>query len=133
MTKFYQLLKDMPFHAKGSLLVCADKWYIWETGLTTEQYALPVEIVENCPEWFEEAFPNWVQNEPCWFISFSGIVVRDYFDRNKHSALARFGNLFKSEADAEIMNTKLSEIFEPFADVVPQPSDAQVSSPSSSE
>jgi len=116
MKRYYKLLKDMPYHAKDSLLNSASKWYIWETGPTGSQYSLPAEVVENCPDWFEEVFPNWIQNEPCWFLSFNGMVVSEYFDRDRHSSLARCGNLFKSHEDAEMMNVKVQQIFQPFAD-----------------
>lgn len=114
--QFYKLLKDMPHHKAGSLLIKTNTAYIWETGAPNEQYALGAEIVENNEEWFEETFPNWVQNEPCWFLSFNGLVVRDHFDRNQHSTLARFGNLFKSAEDAELMLEKIKQVFQPFAD-----------------
>jgi len=106
----------MPFHSKGELLIKSGTYYIWEVGAPSTQYALPVEIVENSEEWFEEAFPNWAQNEPCWFVTFNGLIAHDYFKRTEHSSLARFGNLFKSKEDAEIAQAKLSEIFSPFAD-----------------
>lgn len=114
--QFYKLLQDMPHHKAGELLVKTNTAYVWEIGSPHEQYALGAEIVENTPEWFEETFPNWVQNEQCWFLSFNGLVVRDYFDRNKHSAIARFGNLFKSAEDAEVMLEKVKQILQPFAD-----------------
>lgn len=114
--QYYKLLKDMPFHASGELLVKAGNFYIFEQGQPFQQYALPVELVEQCEEWFEETFPNWVQNEPCWYITMNGIIVHDYFNRTTHSSYARFGNLFKSKPDAEIAFAKISEIFQPFTD-----------------
>ena len=106
----------MPLHAKGSLLVGAGSWYIWELGTNETQYSLPSELVEKCEDWFEEAFPNWVQGEPCWFLTFNGMVANDHFDRNKHSSLARCGNLFKSHDDAELMNVRMLQLFQPFVD-----------------
>lgn len=113
--QYYKLLQDMPFHTKDELLVKSGPFYIWETGPAYQQYALPAEMVENCKEWFEEAFPNWSQNEPCWFITMNGIIANDYFDREKHSSYARFGNMFKSKQDAEIAFSKISEVFQPFS------------------
>lgn len=116
--QYYMLLKDMPFHSKGELLVksMTANVYIWETGTPVQQYAMSAEIVENNSDWFEEVFPNWTQNEPCWFLSFNGMIIHDYFDRAKHSTFTRFGNMFKSKEDAEIALEKIKPIFQPFVD-----------------
>ena len=113
MVKHYKLLKDMPHHPKGDLLTWAgvsSNVYIWEYGV---QYAIPAEVVENTEDWFEEAFPEWVQNEPCWYLTLNGIVAKDYFRREDHSTLYRFGNLFKSENDANLALAQIQRILLP--------------------
>jgi hypothetical protein len=113
MVKYYEILKDMPHHVKGDLLTWTGQnsnVYIWEFG---EQYSLPAEIVETTEDWFKEAFPEWIQNEPCYYITLNGIVAKDYFRREDHSTLHRFGNMFKSEQDANLALSQISQILLP--------------------
>ena len=109
MMRHYKLKKELPYHQIGEYLIGSggDKgFYIWEYG---KQYALQAELIENSPEWFEEDFPDWTQNEPCHYLTLNGMIISEYFNREKHSSLVRYGNIFKNKSDAELANMRIRQ------------------------
>ena len=99
--KFYKTLQNLPGHNAGDTLISAQMYYVWESDPV---YTLNKEVVENFPEWFERIYPEFKNGDEIWYISFNGMIIRDEFDRTKHTSLVEFGNIFRNEKSASEMH-----------------------------
>ena len=106
--KYYKLKKDLPGHIIGDVLMQASDFYFWEKGV---QYSMPADIIENFPKWFEKLILEYQEGEDIWYLSLNGLIISDSFQRDKHSSLIQYGNIFTSEEDAIKYNNKIKLIF----------------------
>ena len=107
--KQYKALKDFPGHKSGDILLLAVDFYMWENE---PYYSFPTDVVENYSDWFEPLVFKYIDGEPIWYISLNGLIIADNFNRQKHSSLIEFGNIFTSEKDAVQVNNQIKKILQ---------------------
>ncbi len=99
---YYKLIKELPKHDIGELVYLNNldnsSFYEW---VENPNYLLPIDIVEDCNDFFEPYFIDWVIGEPFFYVNSFGKVIEQIFNPKAHLKLVVSKNAFKSKKNAE--------------------------------
>jgi hypothetical protein len=105
----YRLKKDFPKHNEGEYLYMNENnlYYEW---LETPNYPLPIDVVEDCSDFFEKKEIDWVCGEDIFYISSDGKIINQKFNTKSHLKLVLSKNAFKNKDNARWFLGKYNKI-----------------------
>ncbi|SRR6266403_2288306 len=112
MIKTYRLKKEYPGHNIGDMLYKPSDdstYYDWDVEPFTK---VPIEIVENHSEFFEEVINNWKMGDKIYFLSVSGEIIDENFDSTRHIPLIYWGNAFRDENEAKWYQIQFAKLID---------------------
>lgn len=103
----YTLKQDLLIYNKGSYLIEKDNYFYMAEDTN---FKIPKTVVLKCDNYFEKAKTKFNEGDKIWFLSFTGIIIADLFQYDKHFDLELFGNIFSSEEEAIKKQHTIKEI-----------------------
>jgi len=106
--EIYKLLKPMPGHDPGDLIILSDQdYFIYEKE---PKYKIDPEQIQKNPTWFEKIILGWDRGQLIYFLDVLGNVIEDNFNPERHASIIYKKRAFKTKKDALNFSNKIKSL-----------------------